>query len=91
MRWVKKNIYDCALGRKKYLQLYAGWAKIYENTLGKTKIFTSASWVKKIFTIAWRVQKNIYEDISFPLEPIMIHQPEGCSVAAARVDMYNIL
>ena len=81
MRWVKKNIYDCALGRKKYLQLYAGWTKIDDYTLGKIKIFT----------IAWRVQKNIYEDISFPLEPIMIHQPEGCSVAAARVDMYNIL
>ena len=80
MRWVKKNIYDCALGRKKYLQLYAGRTKIYENMPGKIKIFTIASWVK-----------NIYEDISFPLEPIMIHQPEGCSVAAARVDMYNIL
>ena len=66
---------------KKYLQLYAGWKKIYEYTLGKIKIFT----------IAWRVQKNIYEDISFPLEPIMIHQPEGCSVAASRVDIYDIL
>ena len=47
MRWVKKNIYDCALGRKKYLQLYAGWTKIDDYTLGKIKIFTIASWVKK--------------------------------------------